>query len=177
MGRRNARESRERILAGAMRAFAKHGFNASVQAIAKESGTSKGLIFWYFPSKDRLILEVVKRSLPEDVIKGCLEEFEGRELLECIGKRYMEKYRDEVMRSLLIYSMGISQQYHEVEEMVKETCEDLLRKVAIKAYGDERRGIIKVRALFGSLLCYVLRRPKMGEEEYLNSLLEILASP
>ena len=122
-------------------------------------------------------MEVVKRSLPEDVIKGCLEEFEGRELLECIGKRYMEKYRDEVMRSLLIYSMGISQQYHEVEEMVKETCEDLLRKVAIKAYGDERRGIIKVRALFGSLLCYVLRRPKMGEEEYLNSLLEILASP
>ncbi len=178
MSRRDARErARERIVRGAMRVFSRYGFfRAPVHLIARESGISKGLIFWYFSSKDELILEVARRSLPADLLRECLEERRGRELLECIGRRYLEKYRDEEMRSLLIYSLGISQAYPELEEEVRVTCDELLREAARKAYGDDSpKSMVRMRALFGSLLCYVLRRPKdVSEEEYLRDLLEVL---
>jgi len=175
--RRDARErARERIIEGAMRVFSNYGFSkAPVHLIAMESGVSKGLIFCYFSSKDELVLEVAMRSLPADVLRECLDKTSGKELLECIGRRYIEKYRDDAMRNLLIYSMGISHNYPELEEALRETCDDLLREAARKAYGDDSpKSLVKMRMLFGSLLCYVLRRPEISEEEYLRNVLEVL---
>ena len=50
---------RGRILRGARRAFARHGYEgASVPEIAAESGVSVGLIYRYFRSKQELFLEL-----------------------------------------------------------------------------------------------------------------------
>ncbi len=171
-------EVRERIIRGAMKIFAKQGFfKTPVHLIAMESGVSKGLIFWYFSSKDELILEVARRSLPLDLMKECLErELEGRRLLKCIGEKYLDKYESDEMRQLLIHTMAIEALYPEVRRNIKELCENLLKEAAKRAFGDEsKESVIRMRGFFGSLLCYVLRPPSdISSDEYLNGAIDLV---
>ncbi len=165
-------DTRERIIRGAMKVFSQQGFfKTPVHLIAVKSGVSKGLIFWYFSSKDELILEVAKRSLPLDIIRRCLkDEIEGRKLLECIGRRYLDKYERGEMRHLLIHTIAVEALYPEIRKDIRELCENLLRKAARRAFGDEsQESMIRIRGFFGALLCYVLRPlSRMSNKEYLS---------
>lgn len=52
-----------RIVAAARRHFEKKGVDgASLRAIAKDAGTSIGMIYYYFPTKDDLFLSVVEST-------------------------------------------------------------------------------------------------------------------
>lgn len=52
-----------RIVAAARRCFEKTGVDgASLRAIAKDAGTSIGMIYYYFPTKDDLFLAVVEST-------------------------------------------------------------------------------------------------------------------
>jgi AcrR family transcriptional regulator len=54
---------REQILAGAQRAFARHGYEgATVNRLEEETGLSRGAIFNYFESKQALFIALVWRS-------------------------------------------------------------------------------------------------------------------
>ena len=54
---------REQILTGAQRAFARHGYEgATVARLEAETGLSRGAIFNYFGSKQRLFIALVHRS-------------------------------------------------------------------------------------------------------------------
>jgi AcrR family transcriptional regulator len=54
---------REQILAGAQRAFARHGYEgATVARLEEETGLSRGAIFNYFPNKQALFIALVHRS-------------------------------------------------------------------------------------------------------------------
>ena len=54
---------REQILAGAQRAFARHGYEgATVARLEEETGLSRGAIFNYFENKEALFVELVRRS-------------------------------------------------------------------------------------------------------------------
>jgi AcrR family transcriptional regulator len=54
---------REQILAGAQRAFARHGYEgATVSRLEEETGLSRGAIFNYFENKEALFIELVRRS-------------------------------------------------------------------------------------------------------------------
>ena len=54
---------REEILAGAQRAFARHGYEgATVARLEEETGLSRGAIFSYFENKEALFIGVVGRS-------------------------------------------------------------------------------------------------------------------
>ena len=49
-------ESRERLLAAALRVFARRGYRqASVDEIAREAGYSKGALYWHFSGKQELL--------------------------------------------------------------------------------------------------------------------------
>ncbi len=173
-------ETRERIIKGAMKVFSQQGFfRAPVRLIATESGVSKGLIFWYFSSKDELILEVAKRSLPLDVMEECLRtEMRGKDLLQCIGKKYFDKYHNEEMRLLLIHTMAIGSSYPRVGEYIRELCEGLMEEAAKKAFGDASlESLIKMRGFFGMLLCYILRPPsKISIDKYLDGAISLVWS-
>src|SRR6266576_1817616 len=55
---------REQILEKATVVFAKHGYpNTDVQFVADPLGISKGTVYRYFPSKERLFLAAVKRGV------------------------------------------------------------------------------------------------------------------
>ncbi len=57
-------ERRDELLAYATRRFAENGFHpTSVSDIVDGVGVGKGVFYWYFPSKDALLLEILRRSL------------------------------------------------------------------------------------------------------------------
>ena len=168
---------REKIILAAMKVFSKYGFfKAPVHLIAEEAGVSKGLVFWYFRSKRELIIEVAKRSLPLEIIDSCLESgLSGEKILECIGKRYMKKYRDPVQRNLLLHTMALETLYKEVTEEINSLCEEKISKVAEKVFGTSSiKGKVALRAFLGGLMCYTLRRPKdTSEEDFLRNLISM----
>jgi AcrR family transcriptional regulator len=60
---RDAKRSREAILAAAEASFAEHGYDASsLGEIAAGAGLSRGTPSYFFGSKERLYLEVIERS-------------------------------------------------------------------------------------------------------------------
>lgn len=59
-------EIRDRIVAGALNAFSKKGFDKTrMDDIAIESGVSKGTIYIYFKSKEELFYELCEKNLVE----------------------------------------------------------------------------------------------------------------
>ena len=172
-------DTREKIVRAAMKVFASRGlFRAPLSLVAREAGVSKALIFWYFGSRDELVKEVIKRALPTDVVKTCLEKnLGGRELLKCIGEKYFEKYSDPVMRMLLIHTMAARGLIDYVDEAFKELCVEYLLELAERAWGSrDKESRIRARMLLGSLLCYALNPPRDIEpREYVEKIVEIVS--
>jgi AcrR family transcriptional regulator len=57
-------ETRQRILDAAARALAEHGYSeAKLSDIAQEAGTHAGSLYYYFPSREDLVMEVLLTSL------------------------------------------------------------------------------------------------------------------
>ncbi|MEZ5230038.1 MAG: TetR/AcrR family transcriptional regulator [Acidimicrobiales bacterium] len=58
------KERRDRLLAYATEQFAANGFHpTSVADIVDGVGVGKGVFYWYFPSKDELLLEILREAL------------------------------------------------------------------------------------------------------------------
>jgi AcrR family transcriptional regulator len=61
-------ERREQIIAAAMKVFARRGFHAArMDDIVKESGLSKGALYWYFKSKDDIIASIMERFIDREI--------------------------------------------------------------------------------------------------------------
>jgi AcrR family transcriptional regulator len=81
-------ERRTQIVDSAIKVFAREGFSkARMEDVAAESGLSKGLLYWYFKSKEEIIIAIADmlfsgefRRMEEIATEGrsaraCLEEF------------------------------------------------------------------------------------------------------
>ena len=76
MNKRDAAETKARILSTAEKLFSEVGFDkARVDDIAKEAGVNKALIYYYFESKDE-ILKTLFSSLVEDAKRMLVETVE-----------------------------------------------------------------------------------------------------
>lgn len=74
-------EARERILAASVKTFAEKGFDgARMDAIAKEAGVNKALIYYYFKSKKELLDTLVSDFLvqSEELILHLIRDFDFR---------------------------------------------------------------------------------------------------
>ena len=72
-----SRETRQRILDGALSVFSRLGYgHASVDEVAREAGISKGALYHHFASKEDLF-----RALLKDRVKGCQEH-----MLSAVGE-------------------------------------------------------------------------------------------
>ncbi|PLV58309.1 TetR/AcrR family transcriptional regulator [Thermotoga sp. KOL6] len=59
-------ETKRKILEAAKKAFSKYGYDGvSMEEIAHEAGVKKALIYYYFPSKDKLFEEVWREAIEE----------------------------------------------------------------------------------------------------------------
>ena len=58
--RRDARESRDKLVAAARAEFASRGVDASLEKIARDAGVSIGTLYRHFPTRDALIMAVYR---------------------------------------------------------------------------------------------------------------------
>jgi AcrR family transcriptional regulator len=62
--RAQGRESRDELLAAALRVFARRGYRqAGVDEVAAEAGYSKGVVYWHFSSKEELLLALIDERI------------------------------------------------------------------------------------------------------------------
>jgi AcrR family transcriptional regulator len=171
---RNKELMRERILQAAIEVFAEEGFDAPVDHICERAKVSKGIVFWHFNTKDQLILEIAKRSLPHDIVTNCLSEGNGEEILRCIGSRYLEKYSDPTMRMLFLRTISLMGNYKELTASSRELCGPLVAEVSRRVFNsDSAEDVVRVRAFMGGLLCYVINLPGVDKKTYLETLIKI----
>ena len=73
--RADARRNRERILAAARGACARHGANVQIDDVAREAGVGVGTVYRHFPTKDALIDALVaeKFRITTENIRAALE--------------------------------------------------------------------------------------------------------
>lgn len=73
-----ARAKREQILEGAQRVFLREGFAAtSTDTLVHEAGVSKRTLYAYYPSKEELFVEVVRRLTLENPQTRVLDFIQG----------------------------------------------------------------------------------------------------
>lgn len=100
-------ETRRRILAAALKLFHEHGFEAAtMRDIAQEAGVATGAAYYYFPSKDAIVMEFYRSSSEEmqGSIEAALETASGLEerLLAVIRVKWAHfAPHRRVMRALL----------------------------------------------------------------------------
>lgn len=171
---------KEKIIESAIKIFSKYGYsNASIRMIAEEAGVSKALIFWYFNNKDELIVEVCKRALPIDIFETCFDKkLDGLSLLRCLAEEYLNKYNNQVMRSLLLHTLAVGDMYPEIHNNLDSLCNEMLKKASKYIFkSDSKDSFIRMRMFFGSLLCYALRLPQdIDKDEYIDTITRILYS-
>jgi AcrR family transcriptional regulator len=63
--RRDARESRDKLIAAAQREFASRGVDASLEKIAREAGVSIGTLYRHFPTRLDLLMAAFKPRVEE----------------------------------------------------------------------------------------------------------------
>jgi len=166
----------EKILSAAVEVFSEYGYSAPLDEVAKRAGVSKALIFWYFKSKENLVLEVAKKSLPGDVLDECMRSGLSREqLVRCIGVKYLEKYRDRAIRRLFLHTISASAVYPEIGVEMKSLCTSRLRELAKQIFGHmTQEGEVRLRAFMGALMCYVIHEPEIDEERFIDSLVKLV---
>lgn len=172
MKERNEDETRRKILSAAAEVFAEEDFfKASVDQVSKKAGVSKGIIFWHFKTKDQLILEVAKTSLPLDVIETCLKEEENT--LQCIGNKYLEKYEDPIMRKIFLHTISVMNIYKEISEEIRELCSSMVKKISKCVLNSENdEDIVRIRSFMGGLICYVINPPDIEKKVYVETLVK-----
>ena len=86
---------RETIVGAAAALYARRGFTgASIADLAQACGSSKSLIYHYFPSKDDILYEVMAAHLDAlvDAADDAMQEGGARERLEALTLAFMRLY-------------------------------------------------------------------------------------
>jgi TetR/AcrR family transcriptional regulator, fatty acid metabolism regulator protein len=94
-----AADKRERILAAAVRVFARQGFESTRMAdVAREAGVAYGLVYHYFGSKDAVLQAVFREAWGRLLAAVALAEQTGKtapEQLELVVRIVLRVWRDE----------------------------------------------------------------------------------
>jgi len=97
---------REALLRAAVSAFNKHGFHqTSLDEIAQKLGVTKAALYYYFPTKNALLMACFEQAMKiarESLIAARREGRNGREKLIFMLRRYLEAVTDELSQSLLL---------------------------------------------------------------------------
>ena len=123
----DSNETRTRILEASVRVFSKKGYHETrVDDIVAESGSSKGSVYFHFPSKERIFLALI------DTFTGLLES----RLHESLEK---EEHGLQQLDSALQSSLKLFQQYRGLAKIV------LVQAVGLGAAFEEHRRVINDR--------------------------------
>lgn len=166
---------RQQLLEAAVRLISKQSFDAtSVAAIAKEAGVSKGSVYLYFPSKQALLDELVKRySLVGDIeslvagIEGVPLETLVRRAVPVLWRQLCE--RQEIAAILLREGAVQPANARVFLERVMLPSNRLLATALERGLGPQRAAeldcFVAARALMGMLLVFFITQKVFGADE------------
>jgi TetR/AcrR family transcriptional regulator, mexJK operon transcriptional repressor len=173
--RPRAREKRDQILAGARRVFLRDGFAAaSTDAIASEAKVSKRTLYVYYPSKEELFAEVMRRLTIENPQARALESIEEmspgdeeelrRDLLELAGKIVATMMQPDYL-ALLRTTIADTHRFPQLGGLFRATVpERAMRSFAVFIEKSRERGVVgrdvdggtAARMFVGPLLTYAV---------------------
>ena len=173
---------RERILAAAMKVFARKGFaGARVSDVAREAGVADGTIYLYFASKDAILISIFEEGM-QGVIDGLAKGLKGiedpRERLRYFCRYHLKTCEDDPdLAEVLLVELRFSDKFL-TEYKPGAMLDRYLEQLAAIVSEGQRRGIfnraiptgIAMGAIFGALdeisLHRVLQRRKRAEPSY-----------
>lgn len=170
-----ARAKRDQILSGARRVFLRDGFaGASTDAIAAEARVSKRTLYAYYPSKEELFAEVMRRLTIENPQTRALESIEEmspgdreelrRDLLELVRKIVTTMMQPDYL-SLLRTTIADTHRFPQLGGLFRATVpERALRSFAVFVERGRDRGVVRAdvdgetaaRMFIGPLLTYAV---------------------
>jgi len=56
----------------------------------------------------------------------------GRSILECVGRGYMDKYKDPTPQGLLLHTLALETWFQEIAEDIESLCEGRINIIAKK---------------------------------------------
>ena len=170
-----ARAKRDQILSGARRVFLRDGFaGASTDAIAAEARVSKRTLYAYYPSKEELFAEVMRRLTIENPQTRALESIDEmspgdrqelrRDLLELVRKIVTTMMQPDYL-SLLRTTIADTHRFPQLGGLFRATVpERALRSFAVFVERGRDRGVVRAdvdgetaaRMFIGPLLTYAV---------------------
>ncbi|HJQ29649.1 MAG TPA: TetR/AcrR family transcriptional regulator [Rubrobacter sp.] len=170
-----ARAKRDQILSGARRVFMRDGFAAaSTDAIAAEAKVSKRTLYVYYPSKEDLFVDVLRRLTLENPQTRALESMEGmspenleelrRDLLELAQKIVTTMMQPDYL-ALLRTTIADIHRFPQLSGLFRATVpERALSSFAVFIERTRERGVIRgdvngeaaARMFVGPLLTYAI---------------------
>ena len=143
-------EKAQRIVAAMRNSVAVRGAAGSTfDHVAQEAGVSRGLLHYYFGSKERLLVEVVRHD--SDVRMRRLEEvLADAHSVDAIVQSLVTQLKDFVDEDpaahALIYELfSVSRRNDEVREELAELYRRVRGQVAEVLLAKEREGVVKLR--------------------------------
>lgn len=169
-----ARAKREQILSGARRAFLRDGFAAtSTDVIAAEAKVSKRTLYSYYPGKEELFEDVLRKLTienPRTQVLASVEEMEPgdlgelREALVGLAKKVLATMMDPDYLALLRTIIADTHRFPQLGEIYRSTVPERGFRVFLGLMERMReRGIVDVpdaeaatRLFFGPIVTYAL---------------------
>lgn len=179
-----AQDRQQRILDAALQVFSRRGYrDASVDDIAGVSGTSKGGVYFHFPSKEAIFLALLNRTTARllEKIEGSLAAHQDpvakadAALLAVI--RTFSKHR-ALARLFMVEALGAGREFHrrmaeihgEFTAIIQRHLDEAVRAGLIPAIDTE----VAARAWFGALNEVITGWVLSGRPERLEDAYEAL---
>jgi AcrR family transcriptional regulator len=143
-------EKAQRIVAAMRASVAVRGAAASTfDNVAREAGVSRGLLHYYFGSKERLLAEVVR--LDCDIRMESLDEGLSRadsiDALVELMVRHLEEFVEEDAAPTLVYEMfSASRHSEEIREELSELYRRWRGNLARTLLQKQEEGVVRLRA-------------------------------
>ncbi|MBK8129760.1 MAG: TetR/AcrR family transcriptional regulator [bacterium] len=136
------------ILEAATELFAKHGFDCtSVDEISKKAGLSKGAIYWYFPSKEKILVALAEQYEASDqqaVVSMASENQLGGKALWMAHRHLFESRAQNPFTDQLLHELiSMSVKYPEIGEALDRNHQRWCEVIVELLEGGVERGDFK----------------------------------
>ena len=143
-------EKAQRIVAAMRQSVAARGAAASTfDIVAREAGVSRGLLHYYFGSKERLLVEVVRRDC-DTRIAALEERLEAAGSVDEIIGSLVQSLRafvaEEAPQAVLYEMISASRHSDEIQAELAELYDRWREHLAESLRGKEKQGVVQLAA-------------------------------
>jgi AcrR family transcriptional regulator len=161
-------DAKRRIIEAAMDVMAEKGCEAlAIDDVAKKIGVTKGAVYWYFPSREKLIAEVFHK-IQTDIQKVSFEAYYNRPLEETLALIFDRFTLNDSRQQAIFFEMlalsnrnpdirhATREYFHGITATIEEAIRMEKRKEFLQTQTDAHALALLMVALFSGLRDYEL---------------------